>query len=94
MQYAHFGVAAHRDLHPRLESPLAVQREVGGEVLVRAEPAARNRVAAGGDPLAEVRDRARAERDVDERVLLEDPLALRLRVAAPDRDDEVGSLAA
>ena len=86
-------VAAHRHLHPGLVTALAVLRQVGREVLVRAEPPPRDRVAAGGDPLAEVRDRAGAERDVDERVLLEDPLALRLGVAAADRDHEVGPLA-
>ena len=40
-------VAAHRDLHPGLEAPLAVHREVGGEVLVRAEATALDREAAG-----------------------------------------------
>ena len=84
-------VAAHRYLHPRAERPLAVHRQVAGEVLVRAEAAARC-VPAGADPLAEVRDRARAERDVDLRVELEDPLPLRLRVAAADGDDELGVL--
>ena len=87
------GVAAHRDLHPRLEAPLAMERQLRGEVLVCAELPARHGVPAGGDPLAEVRDRARAEGDVDERVALEDALALRLRVAAADRDDEVRALA-
>ena len=87
------GVAAHRDLHPGLEAPLAAYREVGREVLVRAESTARDRVAARADPLAEVRDRARAEGDVDERVSLEDPLSLRLCVAAADGDDDVGSRA-
>ena len=67
--------------------------QVGREVLVRAELPARHGVPAGGDPLAEVRDRAGPERDVDERVPLEDPLALRLRVAATDGDDEIGPLA-
>ena len=41
------------------------------------------------DPLAEMRDRPRPERDVDERVALEDPLSLRLRVAAADGDDQI-----
>ena len=51
------------------------------------------RVSARRDPLAEVRDRARAESDVDERILLEDPLPLRLGVAPADRDDDVRPLA-
>ena len=41
------------------------------------------------EPLAEMRDRPRPEGDIDERVPLEDALALRLRVAAADGDDEV-----
>ena len=84
------GVAAHRHLHPGAERALAVHRQVAGEVLVRAEPAAR-RLSAGADPLAEVRDRARPERDVDLRVELEDPLLLRLGVAAADGDTRSGS---
>ena len=86
-------VAAHRDLHPRLEAALAAEREVGREMLVRAEPAARNGVPARGDPLAEVRDRARAEGDVDERILLEDPLPLGFCVAPADGDHDVRPLA-
>ncbi len=87
------GVAPHRHLHPCLVAPLASQRKIRREVLVRAEATARDRVSAGGDPLAEVRDRARPEGDVDERVPLEDPLALGLRVAATDSDDDIGPLA-
>ena len=93
MQYAHF------ELHPidtwtqAWKPPLALSREVGGEVLVRPELAAGNRIASGRDPFAEVRDRAGPERDVDRRVQVEDPFALRLRVAASDRDDHVGLLA-
>jgi hypothetical protein len=68
-----------------------MHREVAGEVLVRSEPPAR-RYAPGAEPLAEVRDRAGAERDVDLRVALEDPLALRFRVAAADGDHELGVL--
>ena len=67
-----------------------MHRQVAGEVLVRSEPPARDAFAAGAEPLAEVRDRAGAERDVDLRVELEDPLALRLGVAAADGDDESG----
>ena len=40
-----------------------------------------------------MRDRAGAERDVDLRVELEDPFALRLGVAAADGDDELRVLA-
>src|SRR5437667_435091 len=38
------------------------------------------------EPVAEVRDRPRPERDVDERVALEDPLTLGLGVTATDGD--------
>ena len=87
-------VAAHRDLHPRLERPLAVHRQLRGEVaVVEAEPPARDPVAARAEPLAEMRDRPRPERDVDRRVELEDALALSLRVAAADGDHAVGVLA-
>ncbi len=81
------GVAAHRDLHPRLEAPLAVRGEAGGErpLLADAEARAR-RLSPGPQPLAEVRDRARPEGDVDERVEVEQALALSLRVAAADGD--------
>ncbi len=85
-------VAAHRDLYPGTERAFAVHRQVTGEVLVRAEAAARS-LASGAEPLAEVRDRARAERDVDLRIELEDPVALRLGVAATDGDDELRILA-
>jgi hypothetical protein len=43
-------------------------------------------VATCAEPFAEVVNRARAERDVDERVTLEDPVALRLCVATADGD--------
>ena len=69
-----------------------MERKLGREVLVRAELPPRDCVPAGGDPLAEVRDRARPEGDVHERIALEDALALGLRVAAADRDHEVGAL--
>ncbi len=68
-------------------------RQIGREVLVRSELSSRHGVSPGGDPLAQVWNRARAERDIDERVALEDLLALRFRVAAADRDDEIGPLA-
>ena len=47
---------------------------------------ARDAEAAGAEPLAEVRDRARPERDVDVGVEREEPLALCLGVAAADGD--------
>jgi hypothetical protein len=88
-------VAAHGDLHPGLEAPLAVQRQRRRERALagrspRSAPYAR---AAGAEPFAEMRDRARPERDVDCRVEREEPLALRLGVAAADRDHELGALA-
>src|SRR5919106_6858573 len=86
-------IAPHRDLHPRLMASLAVSRQLGGEVLVRAELASGDRVTADRDPLAEMRDRSRPEGDVDKGVLLEDPITLRLGVTAADRDHEIGSLA-
>ncbi len=87
------GVAAHRDLHPCLEAALAVHRERSGEAPLRtdAERTARNALAAGPEPLAQMRDRARPERDIDERVEVEEPLALRLGVAAADRDHGVAA---
>ena len=86
-------VASHRNLNPGLEATFAATREIGGEVLVRAEATSVDREAAGCDPVAQVRDRAGTECDVDERIELEDPLSLRLGVAPADRDDDVGSLA-
>ena len=59
-------------------------------MLVGAELPAWNGEATRGDPLAEVRDGARAEGDVHERVLLEDLLPLRLRVTPAHRDHEIG----
>ncbi len=66
--------------------------QVGREILMRAELPPRHGIPTGRDPLAEVWDRAGPERDVDERVTLEDPLALCFRVAATDGDDEIGTL--
>ena len=64
---------------------------VGGERRGRrAEPPARDADAAGAEPVGEMRDRAGPERDVDVGVELEDPLALRLGVAAADGDHAVG----
>ena len=65
----------------------------GGEVLVCPETAARDGVTACRDPLAQMRDRARPEGDVHERVLLEDALALSLGVAPSDRHDDVWPVA-
>ena len=62
-------------------------------MLVRAEAAALDALAAHPDPVTEMRDRAGPEGDVHLRVELEDPLLLRLGEAAADRDHEVGVLA-
>src|SRR5712691_401861 len=86
------GVAPHRHLYPRLDALLYPEREMRGEVVVRAELPARDCVSSGLDPPAEMRDRAWAERHIDERVLIEDPVPLSLRVAAADGDDEIGPL--
>ena len=84
-------VAAHRHLHPGLEAALALERQRGRERALLGDPerAARDPLAVGADPVREVRDRARAEGDVHERVQLEQALALGLRVAAADGDDRV-----
>src|SRR5439155_1354702 len=77
-----------------LEAALAVHRQLRGErAVVEAEAAARDADPAGAEPLPEMRDRARPERDVDLRVEREDPLALRLRVAPADGDHAVRVLA-
>src|SRR5205085_9002424 len=83
-----FRVAAHRDLHPGLEAPLRLQWQRGreGALLPGSERAALDPVTARAEPLREVRDRARPERDVDEGVELEEPLPLGLRVAAAHGD--------
>src|SRR4051812_25816104 len=79
---------------PSQDGALAGRRQLRCEAaVVEAEAAARDADPAGPQPVAEVRDRPRAERDVDERVALEDPLALRLGVAAADGDHAVGVLA-
>ena len=62
-----------------------------GSVAANARSSSPNRpratpIASRAEPVAEVRDRAGPERDVDDRIELEDPLALRLRVAAADGD--------
>src|SRR5437879_9403636 len=84
-------VAAHRDLHPGLEAPLAMHRQAAGEAaVVEPEAPPLDAEPAGPDPFAEVRNRARPEGDVDVRVELEEPLALRLGVAAADGDHLLG----
>ena len=55
-------------------------------LLCDPEAAALHPGPAGAEPVAEVRDRARPEGDVDERIELEEPAALRFGVAAADGD--------
>src|SRR5439155_17075205 len=84
-------VAAHRDLHPGLERALTVRRQLTGEgPLVEAEPPALDAEPARAQPLAEVRDRAGPEGDVDIGVELEETLSLRLGVAPADGDHLAG----
>src|SRR5215210_3293668 len=84
-------IAAHRHLNPRLELPLPVHREVAGEgPFFEPEAGARHARPAGAEPVPEVVNRSRAERDVDERIQAEETLSLRLGVAPPDGDDLVG----
>src|SRR5262245_50286551 len=82
------GVAAHGDLNPRLETAFASHRKPRGKgaFLRSAERTARDTLAAGAEPRAEVRDRAGPKRDVDIRIEGEQPLPLRLGIAAADRD--------
>jgi hypothetical protein len=84
-------VTPHRDLHPGLERALASGRQIAGELGPLGEAPSRDPlpVASRSEPVGQVTDRARPERDVDERVPLEDPLPLRLRVAAADGDHPV-----
>ena len=80
-------VAAHRDLHPRLEAPLALPGQAPGEApLVQAEGTRSHAVAARAEPFPEMRDRAGPEGHVHVRVEREEPLPLCLGVAAPDGD--------
>src|SRR5437773_2187110 len=80
-------VAAHRDLHPRLEAALTVHRQLAGEAaIVETEAPTCDAEAAGTEPLAEMRDRARPERDVDVRIELEQTVTLRFRITASDGD--------
>jgi len=87
------GVAAHRYLHPGLKHALPALRQIGREVLMTPEAARRDSVTPYGKPVAEMRDRTRPEGDVDEWILLEDSLALSLRVAPTDGDHEIRPLA-
>src|SRR5205085_5617432 len=76
-------VAAHRDLHPRLERALAVHRQLAGEgPVVQSEAATRDTEPPGPEPLSEMRNRSGPERDVDVRIEREQPLALSFCVAA------------
>ena len=88
-------VAAHRDLDPRLETPLAPDRKSCGErtLLSGSEGAARDALAAGAEPVTEVRDRSWPERDVDGRKESEQPLALGLGIATADGDNGAGVFA-
>ena len=83
-------VAPHRDLHPGARTPLAMHRQRRREGVMASEPASRDGEPARREPVAEVRDRSRAEGDVHERIAVEDPLPLRLGIAPADRDDEIG----
>ena len=91
MQYAHFELQPIETCTQALKRRSRCIGQRRGERLVRAEPAARH-----GDSRPPSIHSPRCgiepgpERDVDERIALEDPLALRLRVAAADRDDEIG----
>ena len=58
--------------------------------LIQSELLAGDSEPAGAEPLAEVRDRPRPERDVNVGIELEQPLTLRLGVATADRDHLVG----
>ena len=90
MQYEHVELQPIDTCTHAWNEPLAVHRQLGRErAVVEPEAAARDADAAGAEPVAEVGDRAGPERDVDGRVQLEDPLALRLGVAAADGDHAV-----
>ena len=86
-------VATHRHLHPCLDGALALRRELGREPTLVGDAECRptDADATRSQPVAEVTDGAGAERDVDERVLLEDPVALGFRVTAADGDDRAGA---
>jgi hypothetical protein len=68
-----------------------VHRQLAREcAILEPETAPRNAQPARADPLGEMRDRPGSERDVDVRVEVEQSFALRLRVAAADRDHRLG----
>ena len=67
-----------------------MHRQGRGERVVRPEAATGHRKPTRLDPVTQVRDRPGSERDVDERVALEDSLTLGFGVAATDGDDEIG----
>src|SRR5581483_6460817 len=76
-------VAPHRDLHPGLEASFPVLGKAAreGAFLRNPEGAALDADPSRAEPFAEVRNGARPEGDIDERVTREEPLALSLRVA-------------
>jgi hypothetical protein len=80
-------VAADRDLHPALKLALALGRQVAGEALELEEALRGDAVTR--QELGELRHLSRAERDVDERELLEHLVLQRLRPAAADADHGV-----
>ncbi len=87
-------VAAHRDLHPCLETPLAAHRKLRceGALVGGAERSAGDSLPACSEPVTEMRDGAGAEGDVDVRIEREQPLPLSLGVAAADGDHRAGPL--
>ncbi len=94
MQYEHFELQPIETCTQAWNDRSRCVGKLGGErAVVEPEAAARDPDAARAEPVAEVRDRAGPEGDVDGRVELEDPLALRLRVAAADGDHAVRILA-
>src|SRR6476659_5545820 len=82
-------VTSHRNLNPGLEARSSLLGEIRCEMLVRPEAAAVDRIASRRDPVAEVRDGTRPERDVDEGIPLENALPLRLGITPADRYYEV-----
>src|SRR4029077_4150720 len=77
---------------PRLEAALAMHRQRRREPALVARPprSAGDTFTAGAEPVGPMRDRPRAEGDVDLRIEREDPLPLRLGVAPADGDHGVG----
>ena len=90
MQYEHFELQPIETCtHAWKRRSRCIGQLARERALVETEAAARDAHAAGAEPFAEMRDRAGTERDVDLRVELEEPLALRLGVAAADGDHRV-----